>query len=357
MSIRYIVGNPGSGKTYLAVAKLYEYFIDEKRKKEPDWLFAYTNINEFDFTKSEIIKPLDLDVLYDGLTDLHNLYLDKVTDDELNEKAKELNLYNVLFVIDECHSNIFHEKNDKVIIWWLTYHRHMYQDIWLITQNLSLVDTKYKKIAEFFYKAIDGSNRLFGNRFKYALFNSPTMYNKRDIVPGGGISLKFNPEIYSLYHSGDKTIHKSYIKYYFLISFLFIALFIFLFFLFKKSFMSDEKEVIKQDLSKQNLVISKDLNSTNSPLKLPFGISQLYPYNVKCFDKKCFIFEANSYIPESLLKMIISDSSLYFYDYKELISGEFIYFFIFTSDVFLNFKEKRLDDDEKSSIFSIGGIK
>ena len=31
MSLTYIVGNPGSGKTYFAVNKLYEYFIREPK--------------------------------------------------------------------------------------------------------------------------------------------------------------------------------------------------------------------------------------------------------------------------------------------------------------------------------------
>lgn len=88
MSIRYIVGNPGSGKTYLAVNDLYENFII---KQEQKYDYAYTNINEFDFSKfPENVINLDIDLFIDKLTDLYNLYLDKATDTELCDKAKEL---------------------------------------------------------------------------------------------------------------------------------------------------------------------------------------------------------------------------------------------------------------------------
>ena len=33
MAITYIVGNPGSGKSYLAVYKIWEFFYKNKKKK------------------------------------------------------------------------------------------------------------------------------------------------------------------------------------------------------------------------------------------------------------------------------------------------------------------------------------
>ena len=87
MSIRYIVGNPGSGKSYYGVKVLYDAFIRPKHKsffsvmpaiikayknnekhksldeilkdnekKDNDYLVAYTNINEFKFELCEHIK-------------------------------------------------------------------------------------------------------------------------------------------------------------------------------------------------------------------------------------------------------------------------------------------------------------
>ena len=80
-------------------------------------------------------------------------------------RAKKLNLYKALFVIDEAHN--FFQTKDDVLVWWLTYHRHLYQDIFLITQNLALIDRKYKPLAEYFYKAVPSSLRLNKKVFKY----------------------------------------------------------------------------------------------------------------------------------------------------------------------------------------------
>lgn len=54
--ISYIVGNPGSGKTYYAVFKIYQLFLFKskntflskfiKPKKQKTYDYCYTNINE-----------------------------------------------------------------------------------------------------------------------------------------------------------------------------------------------------------------------------------------------------------------------------------------------------------------------
>lgn len=360
MSIQYIVGNPGSGKTYLAVYKLYENFLFEPKNKDVNpnnYLYAYTNINEFNFSCSDLILPLDLENLYDKLTDLYNLYLDKANDQELIEKAKELEIYKSLFVIDECHSNIFDKKKDKILIWWLTYHRHLYQDIWLITQNLSLVDSCYKKIAEFFYKAVDGSNRLFSKRFKYVLFNSPTMYNKRDIVPGGGISLKYDPEIFNLYHSGNITKHKSFIKVYMFIAFiLFIVVFIF-FLKFISFFDSNDKNDLNS--TNKNLPI-KTFSSTSKPYFKPINPDDktldLFLYNIKCFDGICNITQLNQNITTKFLTLMIKENTPYFSDIHDNVLGERIFTLAFKQDIFKFLKTERLND-EKNNTFNYDSVK
>ncbi|MBU0923942.1 hypothetical protein KKG81_03575, partial [bacterium] len=130
MAIKYYTGVPRSGKTYKAMVLLYYTFVKPKNKtyiKIKDYnlnedekiislykflffkiyviqevLFdnAYTNINQFNFEISEKILHLDFSDLYNKLKTLHNLYLLKKTDYELIEKAKELNIYRTLFVID-----------------------------------------------------------------------------------------------------------------------------------------------------------------------------------------------------------------------------------------------------------------
>ena len=154
MSITYITGIPRSGKSYYAMFLLYMYFIfiepitplsklknklfPPKPKKSYD--IAYTNINQFDFTKSDKIKFYDHQKTYDILAILHEEYLNKKTDDYLIKLAKENGLYNALFVIDEAQN--FFDKDDKVLTWWITYHGHLHQDLIFITQNLELINSK-----------------------------------------------------------------------------------------------------------------------------------------------------------------------------------------------------------------------
>lgn len=162
MAITYIVGNPGSGKTYFAVHKIYEFFIEPKlpvkkifgfklkrKLKNFDYLYCYTNINGLDFSISNKLLSFDFDVFYLCLIELYNLYNQGVNDDTLNLKANELKLFKIMLIIDEAH-NILKNKDDKILIWWLTYHRHLHQEIIFITQDLSLISSEYKRIAEFF---------------------------------------------------------------------------------------------------------------------------------------------------------------------------------------------------------------
>lgn len=233
MAITYIVGNPGSGKTYFAVNKLYEYFVEPtlknkkilgfeiKRKiKTFDYLYCYTNINGLKFDISNKLLKFDFDVFYLYLSELYNLYSNSANDDEINIKANELKLFKLMFIIDEIH-NVFKNKDDKILIWWLTYHRHIHQEIILITQDLSLVSNEYKRVAEFFYKALDSGKRISKNSFRYAQFSSYKMYGK-DLV--FRFSLKANQEVFNLYQSGKSSSNKS-----FLLKFLFLLLFLFFF--------------------------------------------------------------------------------------------------------------------------------
>ena len=117
--ITYLIGNPGSGKTYYAVFMIYQTFLFEpkktfltkfaKPKEKPNYSYCYTNINEFKFELSDKFKKFDFDEFYLGLRNLYALYKTGATDNEVNEKAKELNLYGCVFVLDECH-NFFKDK-------------------------------------------------------------------------------------------------------------------------------------------------------------------------------------------------------------------------------------------------------
>ncbi|UCN00056.1 zonular occludens toxin domain-containing protein [Sulfurimonas sp. SWIR-19] len=145
----------------------------------------------------------------------------KASDSELIKKAKELKIYKSLFVVDECHN--FFDMDNKVKVWWLTYHRHLYHDIYLITQNLSLVHPKYKPLAEAFYKAKSSSLTLNKKYFNYMYYTESRM-TKDSFVET--IKVPKRQEVFKLYKSGDVVESKNVIK-----RFIYIAIF-FVFVLF-----------------------------------------------------------------------------------------------------------------------------
>jgi zona occludens toxin len=154
---------------------------------------------------------------------LRDLYLSKVGDSVLLERADELELSNTLFIIDEAH-NFFDAKND-VLVWWLSYHRHLHQDIILITQNLALIYRKYLTFGEFFYRAVPSSLRLRGGVFTYHQFVNYKLYKTSHTDT---IKVKFNKAVYDLYGSGANTQGKKVILKFIIIGFvLFLIVVIF----------------------------------------------------------------------------------------------------------------------------------
>lgn len=224
--ICYVTGIPGSGKTALSV----NHIINNKDNDK--YTQIYTNINQFDFSKVDKAKNLDWDFIYQGLTELHALYKQKVNDDELIEYAKQYGLYQVLIVLDECHN--FLDKKDSVLVWWLSYHRHLNQDIYLITQNLSLVESKYKAFAEIFYRASPSFLRFRHHILKYTKFIDSRM-TKTSKFGVEKIDTKKN-NVFAYYKSGDDSKGGNIIAKYLLIASFFFGLAIFI---FKVYFSSD----------------------------------------------------------------------------------------------------------------------
>ena len=344
--ITYLVGNPGSGKTYYAVFKIYQLFLFKPAKgflskfiksdKQKEYTYCYTNINEFKFDLHEKFIKFDFDKFYADMSILYALYLSKVTDAELNERAKELNLSGVFIVLDEAH-NFLKVKEDSVLVWWLTYHRHLYQDIYLITQDLSLISNEYKRIAEHFLKAVDSAKRLFKNKFRYILYGSYKMYQKDAMQK---FHIPYLQEVFDLYHSGQSSSQKSFVrKFFYFALFLFIALSIYFYF-FLKSLSSDVSET-RPDLESPGAQLSY-LNANPLPAHQPkptpqaqdkIQTPQTYIYNLSCIDDVCRFANEKYTFPYGFISHAISGSKpLYFYSTtKSKYMTE--YFIVLGSDV------------------------
>ena len=353
--ITYLIGNPGSGKTYYAVFMIYRLFLYEpkktfltkfvKPKEKPNYSFCYTNINEFKFELCDKFKKFDFDEFYLGLRNLYALYKTGATDNEVNEKAKELNLYGCVFVLDECH-NYFKDKKDEILVWWLTYHRHLYQDIYLITQDLTLVNNEYKRIAEKFYRAVDSSRRLFSKKFRYEVYASFRLYKKDQLEI---INIPFLQEVFNLYHSGQSSNKKSFVRFYFLLAIvIFILLIFYFYFVVVSIFRGDTSEPEKNIPADEKIHVPASQTPASSSLffdnKKPknnnIDIPEIYIYDITCLNNNCHFDDDYRLFPFSLITYISSTHKpLYFY--FEPKTNELVkYYYVFDKPVFANLIQK-----------------
>lgn len=263
MALYYIVGVPGSGKTALAV----DYLLSNSTNKKYDYI--YNNINQFNNALVENCYSIDWNSFYDSINELYCFYhssKDKKTDDELNEFAKELKLYKALIVIDEAH--MYFDVEDKCLIWWLSYHRHIHQDIFLITQNLSLVNSKYKPFAEIFYKAVPSLLRVFPTILKYRCYSSSKMY-KADMYATKKINTKTN-NIFKYYKSGNNEKRTPVILKFAVVFLILISVAIGVFYTLTYSLGSNNKKITHQQTIKPQLF---------QPIEQPIKPKKTYPLN------------------------------------------------------------------------------
>ncbi|MBZ7985670.1 hypothetical protein AVANS14531_04895 [Campylobacter sp. Cr9] len=375
MSISFVTGIPGSGKTYYAVHHLYKSFIEpiknESKKEDKKGLFSflfgakeetrtydycYTNINEFNFSICDKIKLYEHDIIYEKLKNLYSLYLNKADDKTLIEKAKELKIFNSLFIIDECHN--FYDKEDEILIWFFTYHRHLYIDIYMITQDLALVETKYKTIAEFFFQALPNSKKINTRKFKYRQFLSYKMYQK-DIVDN--FTLPAINEVFALYISGAKNNSKSIVN-----RFIRFAIFLFVvtFFLFKGFTVllgsnnkpkeptnpQTTKNINTQVLKKPNTINQKNETQKETKLINKNNYENIYSYSIVCFKREVCVVNDDYKILYDSLSFILQNSE-YLYINNISLSSEFSRInLIYEFDVFKNLKiKKERINDEKTN--------
>ena len=288
--IVYYLGIPGSGKTYASVDIIYNNFTDyddAKKDLKKDYKSCFTNINEFKFEKCNNVYKFDYDLFYKQITELYTMYKDKKSDDELINKAKEFNLYKTLFVIDECHN--FLAMADKVLIWWLTYHRHLYHDIILITQNLQLVNTKYKPLAEAFYKAKSSSLTLNSKYFNY-MYYTESRLTKASFVSTKKVLKRQG--VFDLYKSGDSVESKNVIMRFIYISVFLLIVFLFFGYLYVSSRASSDDKFNDNSPKQSNNLLQpqeSDHNVSRSSLSQDdlFDVSSVVLVEFICTNDMC----------------------------------------------------------------------
>lgn len=300
MAITCITGVPRSGKSYYCVFLLYMSFVFVKadtwlskllnrfaqKKLSKPYEIAYTNINQFDFSKSPKIKPFDYATIYTHLVNLHAMHMAKKTDDELLFYAKANHLSHAIFIIDECQN--FFDKDDVILTWWFTYHGHLHQDIMLITQNFDLIFKGYTKLGEFFYKAAKPSSRLFSSKFKYIQYNSYQCYDKDKI---GTFLVPMLPEVFGMYVSGATNNAPSQVKKYFMYALVLFIITIIIFFYFLSSLQPDKKTAPRMNQSTELIYDSKNNSTAHNRKKDVQSNSDdeniTVLFDIKCIEALC----------------------------------------------------------------------
>lgn len=174
-------GIPGSGKSYKMVYDLNDlhnkfYVVHNVDGLKPDLLGDY-GVNFISYCETEGMLVED--------------FFSKEYQIKFTEAVREKYSRNVLVVIDEAQE--WFDKNKKNLKMWLSYHRHLNQEIWLVAHRSTNLPSIYRSFIEVEYRAKSGSILSIPGYF---------LYNR--IVAGervGYIFAKKKKEIFSLYRS------------------------------------------------------------------------------------------------------------------------------------------------------------
>ncbi|RRS30987.1 MAG: hypothetical protein P794_05050 [Epsilonproteobacteria bacterium (ex Lamellibrachia satsuma)] len=210
--ITIIDGLMGAGKTYYSVDFIYN--------NHDKYFNVFTNIDGFKFYDN--VKPLKFSYILGVLDDLKSIYDREDTTDQdlwthlysigfLNSSDKDF-IKPVLIVMDEAH-NEFDKKND-LLTWLITYHRHLFIDLILITQTFSLIHYSYHKLFESILHAMPSSRQIIGNKFKYQKHIKLPITDGKYGTFVGDVFLKKNKAVFDLYQSGDKVRSKNLLRRY-----------------------------------------------------------------------------------------------------------------------------------------------
>jgi hypothetical protein len=155
-----ITGDPGAGKTLLAIKLLTDkyFFWHNKdrcfyRKEDSKKYVIYTNIDGFKLPHRSLTEAFK-DVPFD-------VFFSKEHQDSLHEETPH-----IIYLLDECQQYIDKYYRKREVIFYFDYHRHYGDVIYLITQHITKICKDISILHDYEYRAV---NRTFSftGEFRY----------------------------------------------------------------------------------------------------------------------------------------------------------------------------------------------
>ena len=226
-----IIGLQGSGKSFNATHRIFtEKDKYDKILTDIDGLKVHDNVYALDFPSFIVkaIKPCyemlvkDIDS-YKDVEDLTEEQIFKLITSNnssfqdaidylkriyvLPQNASKEN--RILLIVDEAQ-NYFGKtvKLNAFLLWFITQHRHLYMEIYLITQDHTLIRPDYK-LFNIIYKALPPAKQVINGSFIYKQYAGFPL-NDDNFVKR--VVLKKDEKVFDMYESGDKVESPNVLK-------------------------------------------------------------------------------------------------------------------------------------------------
>ncbi len=277
-----LVGIQGSGKSYKAVYDIYH--------NQGKYFKIFTNIDgiendefalklDFNFFREQILREcynksvnMGVGVEYGDMTyeEKHELVTGgSASYDEAIDILKSSRILatdasedsRTLIIVDEAQN--YFDKNDPVLKWFITQHRHLYIELYLITQVITNLHSAYK-LFNVIYEAKPPIKQLNKKRIAYYEYASlPLSPANRS----RSFSLPKEQEVFAVYKSGDKVESPNILLKFIFIFIGLILLLVAVVYFFRSTFFEhaqDKKSTVskKEKPADTKLSIKKDINMT-----------------------------------------------------------------------------------------------
>lgn len=327
-----VTGVPGSGKSAYAVD-----FIQRNHQK---YNKVYANINKLKFRDN--IEPLNYKKFHDIISECKNIYdmniatfgvgadsdidgaiiayllevgfmvenpeylkYEVLKKDRENKRGFILWLLNLIYpikkvqrylpsllVLDEAHNQLpaIDSDNgrsasaDPVMLWFISYHRHLYIDAIFITQYYQKIHSSYLRDIEFFLDAIESSSTLLGKSggsFKYSKHMGTPYFKTNE---AGKVTVPKRKELFEMYESGDEVRTKSVVLPWVIFSLFALAITGSMFYYVKQTFFTAEP------VKSQSIPVSQTPQSVSSMPKVVKPEETLFDkkiISINCIKNQC----------------------------------------------------------------------